>query len=198
MLYINQNDYAHIHYEHNLDHGGVPPEKQNVKTAGCGLCCVTMVINHLTTKRFTIRDAVRIAGKTGANRVHGSRMRVMAPYLAEKYNLKYERTNSIAEAIACLQRGGEVIALVRGDRDGQMGLFTRIGHYITLISYDGEEFCILDPGYTEENFKIPERAAKVRIEYPFTYCTPTIIEEEADNEVAAYYLFERAKNTDTK
>ena len=68
MLYINQNNYAHIHYEHNLDAGGVSPEKQNVKTAGCGLCCVTMVINHLTTKRFTIRDAVRIAGKTGANR----------------------------------------------------------------------------------------------------------------------------------
>ncbi len=198
MLYINQNNYEHIHYEHNLDGGGVPPEKQNVKTAGCGLCCVTMVINHLTAKRFTIRDAVRIAGKTGANRVHGSRMRVMAPYLAEKYNLNYQRTNSIDEAIQCLQRGGEVIALVRGDRDGQMGLFTHIGHYITLISYDGEEFCILDPGYTEENFKIPERAAKVRIEYPFTYCTPNIIEEEADNSVAAYYLFERAKNTTAK
>ena len=56
-----------------------------------------MVINHLTVKRFGLRDAVRIAGKTGANRVHGSRMRVMAPYIAEKYGLSFEKISDTIE-----------------------------------------------------------------------------------------------------
>jgi hypothetical protein len=198
MLYINQNDYEHIHYEHNLDNGGVAPEKQNIKTAGCGLCCITMVINHLTVKRFGLRDAVRIAGKTGANRVHGSRMRVMAPYIAEKYGLDYKKTNSLSKAVSCLKRGGEVIALVRGDRDGKNGLFTHIGHYITLISYDGEYFCILDPGMKDGKFDDAIKDGTVRLEYPCVYCRAEVIEEEADKSVAAYYLFERKKPEDRR
>ncbi len=193
MLYINQNDYEHIHYEHNLDNGGVAPEKQNIKTAGCGLCCITMVVNHLTAKRFGLRDAVKIAGKTGANRVHGSRMRVMAPYVAEKYGLNYKKTNSLSEVIKCLKRGGEVILLVKGDRDGKEGLFTHIGHYITLISYDGEDFCILDPGMRDGKFDKAVEEKRVRFEYPFLYCSGEVLEDEADKTVAAYYLFERRK-----
>ena len=193
MLYINQNDYPDMHYEHNLDGGGVAPEKQNIKTAGCGLCCITMVANHLTGKRFTLRDAIRAAEKTGANRVHGSRMRLMAPYVAEKLNLEYRMTQSIDEAIECIRDGGEVIALVMGDRDGKEGLFTRIGHYITLISYDGEDFCILDPEFSDGKFNAPGKRERVREALPFIYCKKETIKEEEDNSVAAYYLFKRKK-----
>ena len=191
MLYINQNDYPDMHYEHNLDNGGVEPEKQNIKTAGCGICSLTMVVNHLSHREFSLEDCIRAVYKTGANRVHGSRMRVFAPYVADEYGLDYKMTTSIDEAIECLREGGEVIALVRGDRDGRKGLFTSIGHYITLIAYDGQEFTILDPGYTKERYAMPEHKGKTRVIYPFVYAAKDVIKEEEDNTVAAYYLFKR-------
>lgn len=85
------------------------------------------------------------------------------------------------------------IALVKGDRDGKYGLFTHIGHYITLIAYDGEEFCILDPGLNDGKFDAAEKEGRVRFSYPFIYCKKEIIKEEEDNTVAAYYLFRRKK-----
>ena len=180
-----------MHYEHNVDNGGVAPEKQNIKTAGCGICSLTMVVNHLTARSFSLEDCIEAAYKSGANRVHGSRMRWLAPPVAEEYGLDYRMTTSIDEAIECIRDGGEVIALVRGDRDGKRGLFTSIGHYITLIAYDGKEFTILDPGYKEERYAMPEHEGKTRVLYPFVYATREVIKEEEDNSVAAYYLFKR-------
>ena len=180
-----------MHYEHNVDNGGVAPEKQNIKTAGCGICSLTMVVNHLTARAFSLEDCIEAAYKSGANRVHGSRMRWLAPPVAEEYGLDYRMTTSIDEAIECIRDGGEVIALVRGDRDGKRGLFTSIGHYITLIAYDGKEFTILDPGYKEERYAMPEHEGKTRVLYPFVYATRDVIKEEEDNSVAAYYLFKR-------
>ena len=193
MLFINQNDYPDMHYEHNIDNGGVAPEKQNIKTAGCGICSLTMVVNHLTKKHFTLSDCIEAVYKTGGNRVHGSRMRVYAPYVAENLGLDYTMTTSIDEAIECIRDGGEVIALVKGNRDGKDGLFTAIGHYIVLIAYDGEEFCILDPGLKEGKFDSAEKDGTVRLSHPFVYCKKEIIKEEEDNTVAAYYLFSRKK-----
>ena len=193
MLYINQNDYPDMHYEHNVDNGGVAPEKQNIKTAGCGLCSLTMVVNHLTAKDFSLENCIEAAYKSGANRVHGSRMRWLAPPVAEEYGLDYKMTTSIDEAIECIRDGGEAIALVKGDREGKEGLFTHIGHYVVLIAYDGEEFCILDPGITEGKFDEAVKEGKLRLSYPFLWCKKEIIKEEEDNTVAAYYLFKRKK-----
>ena len=193
MLFINQNDYPDMHYEHNVDNGGVAPEKQNIKTAGCGLCSLTMVVNHLTTKDFSLEKCIEAAYKSGANRVHGSRMRWLAPPVSEEYELDYKMTTDIDEAIECIRNGGEVIVLVKGDREGKQGLFTHIGHYITLIAYDGEEFCILDPGITKGKFDKAIEEGTVRFSYPFVWCKKEVIKEEEDNTVAAYYLFKRKK-----
>ena len=118
-------------------------------------------------------------------------MRWLAPPVAENFGLDYKMTTYIDEAIDCLRDGGEVIALVKGDREGKPGLFTHIGHYITLIAYDKEEFCILDPGLNEGKFDNAVAEGTVRFSYPFVYCKKEVIKEEEDNTVAAYYLFKR-------
>ena len=44
MLYINQRKYPDMPYQHNLKHGGAPADKSNISSAGCGLCCLCMVV----------------------------------------------------------------------------------------------------------------------------------------------------------
>ena len=48
MLYINQRKYPDMPYQHNLKHGGAPADKSNISSAGCGLCCLCMVVENMT------------------------------------------------------------------------------------------------------------------------------------------------------
>ena len=57
MLYINQNDYAHVPYQHDMANGGAPVERRNVGSSGCGLCCSCMVVEHLTPTTSVWRSA---------------------------------------------------------------------------------------------------------------------------------------------
>ena len=58
MLYVNQLEYPHIKYDHNMAHGGPPEGRNSVKTSGCGLCCACMVIDQLTDKTLSVEDCV--------------------------------------------------------------------------------------------------------------------------------------------
>ena len=66
MLYLNQRKFYDVPYNHNVDFGGAPEERRNVGTSGCGICCMSMVVNHLTGKDFPVKDCVRLAESCGA------------------------------------------------------------------------------------------------------------------------------------
>ena len=193
MLYLNQLDYPHVRYEHNVEHGGVPIERQKVSTSGCGLCSVCMVVDHLTTHHLSIEDCVQLSYEAKANIIVGTRMCFLGPLAAEKFGMDFRASSDINEVLAHLQAGGEVVINVGGSHDDYVGLYSKGGHYIVAIAYDGKELCILDPSYKENKYEIEPHKGKIRVDYPFTYCDPQVIMDDTQNRETPFYLFSRKK-----
>lgn len=191
MLYLNQLNYRHIHYEHNVENGGVPQERQCIATSGCGLCSACMMVEHLTNHELSLDECIRMTYESGANKKIGSCLELLGPALAEKFHLEYKNSNEIEDVLQCLRVGGRVIINVGGDHDGYVGLYSHGGHYVIAIAYDGKELCILDPSYKEGKYEIEARKGKVRVDYPFTYCKPEYIVEDTQNKPIRYHLFTR-------
>lgn len=191
MLYLRQYDHYHIPYQHSTEYGGAPEDRRNVGAAGCGLCCICMMVEHLTAKYLPIRECVRLSESTGANGGRGTRIHVLGPIVAKMYGLNYRTTNDITELLAHLRDGGEAIANVGGDREGHIGLFSHKGHFILVTSGNEEEVCVMDPSYKEEKFKEEGRIGKVRIEKPFIYCSAQALAEDVANRDPAFYLFSK-------
>ena len=191
MLYMNQLKHIDIPYNHNMAHGGAPEERRNVSTSGCGLCSACMVVDALTDKRLELEDCVRLSEDNAANLELGTDMTVLGPVIAEKFGLVYTNTESLDEAIAHLQRGGQIICHV-SHPEGSIGLFTARSHYIVITSTDGKDFCILDPSYKEGKFDIPERLGKVDdSRAPYLYCDVNILHGETKGH--RYHLFSRKR-----
>lgn len=193
MLYVNQLEYPHLTYNHNTLNGGPPEGRNSVKTSGCGLCCASMVVDQLTDQTLPIEDCVRLSEETGANQWIGTSMKVLGKALSERYEIDFSYTNDIDEAIEHLAKGGRVIVLVGGARDGYADLFTKRGHYMLLLSYDGEEFCILDPALSDEKYAEEGRVGRVRIKPPFLYSSKEEIVLAAEAQKTRYFLFSRRK-----
>lgn len=194
MRYVNQLEYPHLPYPTKLRMENVPEEKKKttVRSSGCGLCCACMTVDLLTDKELGIEECVKIAEDCGANHSVGTNMTILAPVIAEKFGLVYTKTNDLAEAVAHLQSGGAVIAHVGIPEGASIGLFTKSGHYIFLASTDGEEFCILDPSWSPEKYKIPERAGRVNEDnYPYLYCDVRTVHSETKPGRTKYHLFAR-------
>lgn len=196
MKYINQLEYAHLPYPTKIKMENIPEEKKKttVRSSGCGLCCACMTVDLLTDKSLEIEECVRIAEECGANHSVGTNMTVLAPVIAEKFGLTYSKTNDLDEAIKHLQNGGAVISHVGIPEGASIGLFTKSGHYISLISTDGKEFCILDPSWSAEKYKIPERLGRVNEDnYPYLYCNVNTVHSETKPGKTKYHLFARKK-----
>ena len=101
MLYLNQLDYRHIHYEHNIANGGVPQERRNVATSGCGVCSACMMVDQLTSTHLSIEECIRLVYQVGASRFVGTRMAILGPALADKFHLGFKATKDMSEVIDC-------------------------------------------------------------------------------------------------
>ena len=124
----------------------------------------------------------------------GTDMSILGPVIAEKFGLSYSKTNDLEVGIEHLRAGGVIIAHVGIPKDATIGLFTKSGHYISLISTDGKEFCILDPSWSEEKYKIPERLGRVNEDnYPYLYCDVNTVHSETKPGRTKYHLFSRKK-----
>ena len=194
MKYINQLEHRDIPYRTNVKNDSVSEEQKqrNVARSGCGLCCACMMIELLTATTIEIEECVKLSEECVANHSLGTDMTVLGPVLAEKYGLNYAHTNELSEAINHLKQGGQVIARVSVKDGEQIGLFTKSAHYISLISTDGKDFCILDPSYTPTKFEISERKGKVNTDnFPFLYCDVNLVDKEGSVKYPKYYLFSR-------
>ena len=192
MIYLNQLEYEHIPYPTRVKQA--EPRNSTVRSSGCGLCSACMVVDGLTTEVLTIEECVRIAMACEANHSAGTDMKVLAPVIAERYGLRYTQSNELSEAIACLQRGGRIIAHVGVPEGKEIGLFTKGGHYIALIASDGETFTILDPSYKAGKFDMPERAGKVDERCaPILYCDVHTVHAEMKPNRIKYHMFEKQR-----
>lgn len=196
MKYINQLEYAHLPYPTKIKMENIPEEKKKttVRSSGCGLCCACMTVDLLTDQYLDIEDCVQISIDCVANHASGTDMSILGPVIAEKFGLTYSKTNNLDEAIEHLRAGGSIIAHVGIPKDASIGLFTKSGHYISLISTDGKEFCILDPSYSPEKYKIPERLGRVNEDNaPYLYADISTVDSETKPGRTKYHLFARKK-----
>lgn len=191
MLYLNQLDYPDIPYDHNVENGGVPEERRRISTSGCGICSACMIVEHLTTKELSLEECVQLSYRSGANRKIGTRMEHLGPLVAELYGLSFTMTNDVNVLLAHLRDGGEAAVNVGGDHDDHIGLFSKGGHYIVAVSYDGKEVCILDPSYKEGKYNEEGRKGKVRVDEPFAYCSAEDLNADVQNKEIPYFLFKR-------
>ena len=171
MKYINQLEYPHIPYRTHAKNDSVSEadKMKSVSRSGCGPCSTCMAVELLTDKCLDI---------------------------AEMYGLDYSYTNDLGEAVECLRSGGKIVVHVSIHEPGKLGLFTKGGHYMLLVSTDGKDFCILDPSYTPEKYLIPERAGKVDVSHaPYLYCDINTVhaETKVSDKYPKYHLFKRKR-----
>ena len=93
------------------------------------------------------------------------------------YDLDFSTTNRVKKAMQHLKNGGSVIANVGGDREGYTGVFSHGGHYVLLLSAGKDSICVLDPSLKEGKYEEPGREGKVRLDAPFAYCSPELMEK---------------------
>ena len=197
MRFINQLDYAHIPYHTRVKVPGLTEEEmlRSVRKSGCGLCCTCMMVDILTDKSLDIEECVRISEGCFANHNTGTDMKVLAPVIAEKFELEYRGTDDLGEAIEHLRNGGVIIAHVWTPIGAEKGLFTNgSGHYIALIATDGKDFCILDPSYSEEKYADPARVGRVDASAaPYLYADVNVVDAETKLNRIKYHLFARKR-----
>ncbi len=190
MIYINQLERKEIPFEHDLDNGGAG-EYSNVAAAGCGPCSVCMVINNMTMDTPSLEEIINLVYEAKANREPGTDMKLLAPLVAERFNLDYKSTDNVGELITHLQNGGMAVANVGGDREGHIGVFSHGGHYIAVIGFVNGELCILDPSYKTDKFNEDGRRGLIRKIPPYLYCAPEVLVRDTENRTPGYYLFSR-------
>lgn len=198
MKFLNQLEYSHVPYRTKVRVEGLTEEqrKTNVAQSGCGLCCACMVVDYLTDKTLELEDCVRLSEQCVANHSPGTDLGVLGPVLAEKFDLNYKKTNDLSETIAHLKNGGVAVVLVGVPEGRERGLFTGWGHYMLLVSTDGEKFCILDPSYTEQKYELPDRIGRVNeANAPYLYCEVKTVDSEEFTKFdwGKYHLFSRKK-----
>ncbi len=197
MKYVNQLQHRHIPYRtHTKDENMSEKDKmRDVARAGCGPCSICMVVEALTNYSLPIEDCIVIAEECEANYGSGTDMGILAPVIAEKYKMEYRHTNDLDEVVDHLQKGGQAVVLVGVPEGKEIGLFTKWGHFMVLVSTDGKDFCILDPSYTEDKYEIPQRKGLVDTSHaPYLYCDIHRLHEEVTfEEGKRYYLFARKR-----
>lgn len=191
MYYINQLDYPHVPYNHNMAHGGPPEGRTSVKTSGCGLCCACMVVAHQTGNILPIEGFVKLSEENLANQELGTDMKVLGPVIAELHGLEYVQSSNVDEMIAWLKNGGEVVVHAQGDKEGCIGLFSNRGHYILATAMVGDEVQIMDPSDKEGKYEAEGRKGLVRKEVPFVYTTPELVAAACYDDRIHFHMFKK-------
>ena len=196
MRHIIQRKYSYIPYPQYMAEPDNPRGKKGtIRSGGCGVCSVCMVIDQLTTENFSVKECAQLSMAVGGNHSSGTDMTVLGPVVAEKFNLDYAESYDVNDALTALREGGRVIALVGGIEPDNRGIFTAGGHYIVLIAADDkDEICILDPNWTSKTFPKWEKQGLVRTEGTLVYTSPAVLHQEGKKlGDPTYYIFHRKK-----
>ena len=200
MRYENQREHPHMLYvtrtsleEKEREYG----RTTTMRSSGCGLCAGIMVVDRLLPfYEFSLEDAIQLSYDSDANRVVGTSYIRFGPALAEKFNLRYQMSDKLEDLQNCVRTGGAAVVLVgRGDREeGVPGLFTKSGHYMTVINEEPDgRLAILDPSFRPEKFETEEGKAKVEVKHGVVLlCKPEDLHAETKGKTGPYYLFWRA------
>ena len=163
--YLNQTNYPHVAYPTLTDIPELMRTDSTVRSAGCGLCSASMVVTNLTGRAFSLIDCLELSLGVKANHSPGTDMDLLAPYVAERFDLDMVATDDPELLREHLKRGGMAVANVTGDRpeDGHVGLFSHGGHYVAVVGIEeeGETVIVLDPSQLPDKFHEEGREGKV-------------------------------------
>ena len=190
MKHIIQRSYSYIPYPFRPDN---PQKPGNVRRNGCCLCSACMIVDQLTTQEFPVKDAVKLALDVEANHATGTDVMIFGPAVAEKFDLEFQPTDDIYEAIEAVRDGGRVMLRVSNRYDCNKGIFTKTGHYMVMIAATREEVCILDPAWTSKKFVKWEKEGLVRTQDKLVYTSPEVLHNEGIQKLPRYYIFRRKK-----
>ena len=196
MKLINQNDYKDVIYVTKTN----KPEpdrtsglKTTIETSGCGICCGMMVAQFFN-KEFSMEEAIQLAYDYKANTGFGTKYKEYSTGLCEKFDLTVERSDKKEMLYKCLDNGGCCVVNVGGDRDGHIGTFSHVGHYIFVYKHVNDEIYILDPGIEPNKYKEETRIDKVRFEDEFVISDIKYLLEDMENRETPFFLFKKREN----
>ena len=182
--------YCQLDYEHVPYPSPVGAKNGNIANNGCGVCAASMVAENMLGISFPPEESAKLAKACGAREGYGTDLYIYAPAFAKHVGLQVRDTEDAQEALRFLQEGrGMIIANVRGDREGHIGVFSNSGHYIVLAAANGTEVKVWDPMYKEGSgrFDIPGRKGKVRLDGTDAYADFAEIEKDCFER--PYFLF---------
>jgi len=197
MKYVNQKKYPDKPYRTGLAYEGEARERgltTTVSSSGCGLCSAVMVADRLLPDcEFSLEDAMRISYDNRANQFKGTSYRVFAPVFARECGLDLEMTNDPQRLLYCLRTGGAAVLHCKGDRDGYVGVFSAIGHYVVAISEERDgRIAVLDPAYKEGRYDIEGRKGLVEVKNGvIALCDLDVIVKDTEPADPSFYLFWR-------
>ena len=201
MRYENQRKHPHMLYvtrqaledEQEREYG----KTTTMHSSGCGLCAGIMAVDRLLpVYEFSLEDAIQLSYDVKANLRVGTDYARFGPALAEKFHLRYEISDKLEDLLNCIRTGGAAVVLVgRGKYDnGERGLFTRGGHYMTVINEEPDgRLAILDPAYEPDRYNDPKWEGLVEVKHSYVVlCDPQILHGETEGKTDPYNLFWRA------
>lgn len=198
MKYVNQLEHPHLRYITRTGMEGKDLEygkSSTIRSSGCGLCSAIMVADRLLPNcNFGLYDALDLSYAVEANHKRGTDYERFAPAFAEKLGLKHEMTDDVDRLLHCLRTGGAAVALIGGDREGHIGVFSHGGHYVAVINEEPDgRIAILDPSYKENKYEEEGRQGKVELKCGVVaVCDLQVIAEDCANKSPRYFLFWRA------
>lgn len=197
MRYVNQKQYPNMPYITRTSHEGeayAQGQKTTIASSGCGLCSAIMVLDRLLpTYNFELEDAIALSYEVNANYNIGTSPERFFPAFAKKFGLRYENTANQEDLRNCLRTGGVGIVHVRANQTEYKAMFTKSGHYMTVIDEEPDgRFAILDPSYVPGKYDAGEDGDKVEIVWDvIALCPGDILEKEIGHHRPCYHMFWR-------
>ena len=112
MRHINQRRYSYIPYPQHTEEPDNPRGKNiTVRNGGCGLCSACMVVDQLTTEKFSVREAAELSVAVGGSHGSGTDMVIFGPVVAEKFNLDFAMTSDISFIVNTAKRNPRHISI---------------------------------------------------------------------------------------
>ena len=189
--YLNQTDYPHVLYPTMTAIPELTRRDSTVRSAGCGLCSACMVVENLTGRPFPLIDCLELSMAVGANHSPGTDMDVLAPYVAERFDLELVMTEDPELLRRHLLAGGMAVANTAGDRpeEDYIGVFSHGGHYVAVVAIegDGEHITVLDPSQVADKYQEPGRVGKVIENGCCLHTTMAVLAEDCRYREMEYY-----------
>lgn len=133
--------------------------KATIGSGGCGPTCAAMVVSML--KKIVKPDAMGDLFRKDGIRVNGGTSnKAFDTYLTTKYGLRCKKNWKLDDAVACLKKGGLVVARCVSQNGT---LFTTSGHFVVFVGYKDKTIEVYDPYLYNGKFNSNGRAGKAKV-----------------------------------